>query len=109
MVLTGIISARVELDYARLVPLVPEDRPHADDLSEDLARIFSGFGEGGPYWLTLADLEATDWERPIYSMDGTSQPLIDYAGMAWSAMSGMRELAAGRRPTDVRLVFWLDS
>ncbi len=111
-VLTGILSARVELDYARLVPLVPEDRPLARDLSPELARIHEEWreiGVAGPFWLTLADLEATDWTRPVYASDGSSQPLEAYAGAAAGLIPRMRRLARGREAEDVRLVFWLDS
>ncbi len=111
-VLTGIISVDVDLDYRRLVPLVPADRPTADDLSAELERIYGeweGDGTTRPFWLDLADLEATDWTRPIYTEDGTAQPLRAYAGAAGALILVMRELRHGRRNVDVRLVFWLDS
>src|SRR5882672_4020095 len=38
-VLTGIISVEVDLDYRRLVPLVPAGRPPVEDLSAELERI----------------------------------------------------------------------
>jgi hypothetical protein len=111
-VLTGLFTTRVDLDYSLLVPIVPEDREPPDDLGPELARIYDGWreaGAGAPYTLTLRDLEATDWERPVYSTDGRSQPLESYAPFARSALDELRRLSAGRSGEDVRLVFWFDS
>lgn len=112
VVLTGIITTRVDLDYGRLEPIVPEDGPMLDDLSDELARVYERFRRAGvaaPVGLTLRELEAVDWERPVYSQDGRSQPLEAYAPFARGAIGRMRKLARGRSPDDVRLVFWLDS
>lgn len=111
-VLTGIIAMRAGIDYGRLRPIVPEGRPPAADLGDELRRIYRGWegsGTSSPFWLTLADLEAEDWDRPVYDEDGRPQPLENFAGLAQSLIPRMRRLARGRGPDDVRLVFWLDS
>jgi hypothetical protein len=101
----------VELDYSRLTPIVPPGRPPTADLSEELARIHAAWqgAASSPVALTPADLEAVDWEQPVYSRDGSSQPLSSYAPLACDAARTMQRLAQRRRASDVRLVFWLDS
>lgn len=106
-VLTGMISARVELDYARLVSIVPEDRPSAPDPSDELVRICAQWDQSYLYWMTLDELEAIDWRRPVYATDGTSQPLDLYVPPIHDLIAQMRALSRGRAATDVRLVFWI--
>src|SRR5829696_1005056 len=43
VVLTGMLSARVALDYGRLTPIVPTRRAPVDDLSPELSRIYAGW------------------------------------------------------------------
>lgn len=111
--LTGTYSIRARLDVSSFEPIVPEDREPPRDLSPELSSVYTGW-EGPdttlPYALTLAEVEAIDWTRPVrYQDEPDPVPLEDVAGALQNLIPAMLDLAAGRRPEDVRLVFWLDS
>lgn len=111
--LTGICSIRARLDVSSFEPIVPEDREPPRDLSPELSAVYAGWegpGTTPPYALTLAEVAAIDWTgRTVrYEDEPDPVPLEDVAGALQDLIPAMRDLAAGRRPEDVRLVFWLD-
>ena len=113
-VLTGIFSTRSCLDFGSFEPIVPEDRDPPADLSPELAAVYAGWDGPDttpPYELSLAEIEAIDWDgRTVRHEDEpTPVPIADVAGPLLNLVPDMRSLAAGRRPEDVRLVFWLES
>lgn len=84
------------------------------DVSPQVKAIATHWGCDGHShsWLTLAELQAFDWNQTTlsYGQEGTYADLVDMLGKQWfeETMPALIELADGH-PESVRIVFFFDN